>query len=66
MNPCVTSFDPKEDRIMPINIRRKDNFRTQMLVVILLAVLAGIIGGGLVGLATRHPSSTPAASARTS
>jgi hypothetical protein len=51
---------------MPINIRRKDNFRTQMLVVILLAVLAGIIGGGLVGLATRHPSSTPAASARTS
>jgi hypothetical protein len=51
---------------MPIIIRRKSHLRNQMLTLILLSVLAGLVGGSLVGIATgRHPSS-PAASAPTS
>jgi hypothetical protein len=43
---------------MPIVIRRKKRFRKHLLTIILLSVLAGIIGGGLVGISTSHPSQT--------
>jgi len=43
---------------MPIAIRRKSHLRNQILTVILLSVLAGIIGGSLVGFATGHHSSS--------
>jgi hypothetical protein len=43
---------------MPITIRRKRHLRNQMLTLILLSVLAGLIGGTLVGFATGHHSST--------
>ena len=39
---------------MPIVARRKKRFRKQLLTIILLSVLAGIIGGGLVGITTSH------------
>ena len=47
---------------MTIVIRRKNHFRRQMLTVVLLSILAGLVGGALVGLATSHPSSTIQAS----
>jgi len=44
---------------MPIVVRRKNSLRNQMLALILLSLLAGIIGGSLVGLATgRHGAPT--------
>ena len=43
---------------MPIVVRRRSKFRKHLLTIILLSVLAGIIGGGLVGIATSHPSLT--------
>ena len=47
---------------MPIIVRRKNNLRSQIVTVILLSVLAGIVGGTLVGLATgRHSSSAVSA-----
>jgi hypothetical protein len=47
---------------MPIIVRRKNNLRTQMVTLILLSVLAGIVGGALVGFATgRHSSSSVSA-----
>jgi hypothetical protein len=46
---------------MPIIVRRKNNLRNQMLTLILLSVLAGIVGGTLVGFATGHHSSPSAA-----
>jgi hypothetical protein len=51
---------------MPIIIRRKSHLRNQMLTLILLSLLAGLVGGSLVGIATGHHSSAPAASAPTS
>jgi heme A synthase len=39
---------------MAIVIRRKDSFRKQLLAVILLSILAGIVGGAMVGLSTSH------------
>jgi hypothetical protein len=40
---------------MTIVIRRRSHFRRQMLTVVLLSILAGLVGGALVGLATsRH------------
>jgi len=47
---------------MPIIVRRKNNLRNQMLTLNLLSVLAGIVGGTLVGFATGHHSSSSAAS----
>jgi len=42
---------------MPIVVRRKNSFRRDLLTVILLSILAGIIGGGLIGLTTgRQPA----------
>jgi len=46
---------------MPIVVRRKSNLRNQVLTLILLSVLAGVIGGSLVGIATGHHSSSSAA-----
>jgi hypothetical protein len=46
---------------MPIIVRRKNNLRNQMLTLILLSVLAGIVGGTLVGFATGHHSSSSVA-----
>jgi hypothetical protein len=46
---------------MPIIIRRKSHLRNQMLTLILLSLLAGLVGGSLVGIATGHHSSSPAA-----
>jgi len=43
---------------MPITIRRKSHLRNQVLTLILLSVLAGIVGGALVGYATGHHSSS--------
>jgi hypothetical protein len=51
---------------MPIVVRRKNHFRNQMLALILLSVLAGVIGGSLVGIATGHHASAPQSSAPTS
>jgi len=45
---------------MPIIVRRKSHLRNQMLTLILLSVLAGIIGGTLVGFATGHHSASSA------
>jgi hypothetical protein len=39
---------------MPNVVRRRKAFRKQLLTIILLSVLAGIIGGGLVGISTSH------------
>lgn len=39
---------------MPIVVRRRKTFRKQLLTIILWSVLAGVIGGGLVGLSTSH------------
>lgn len=39
---------------MPIVVRRRSSFRKDLLTIILLSVLAGIIGGGLIGLSTEH------------
>lgn len=39
---------------MPNVVRRRKAFRKQLLAIILLSVLAGIIGGGLVGISTSH------------
>jgi hypothetical protein len=50
---------------MTIVVRRKSTLRNQWLVVILLSVLAGLVGGSLVGLATGRHSSTPASAAGT-
>jgi hypothetical protein len=50
---------------MPIVVRRKDTFRSQLLAIILLSLLAGLIGGGLVGLATGHGTPSRATSGRT-
>ena len=42
---------------MPIVIRRKDTLRGQLIILLVLSILAGIVGGTLVGLATgRNPS----------
>lgn len=43
---------------MPIVVRRRNTFRKQLVTIILLSVLAGIIGGGLVGMTTSHHSQT--------
>jgi hypothetical protein len=51
---------------MPITIRRKSHLRAQVLTVILLSVLAGLIGGALVGFATGRHSSSPVSSGSTS
>jgi hypothetical protein len=51
---------------MTIVVRRRSSFRNQLLTVILLSLLAGLIGGGLVGLATGHRSSPQSSSGRTS
>ncbi len=51
---------------MPITIRRKNTLRAQMLTLILLSILAGLIGGALVGLATGHHSSSQVSSGSTS
>ena len=41
---------------MPIIVRRRNTFRRDLLTIILLSVLAGIIGGGLIGITTgRQP-----------
>ena len=48
--------------IMPIIVRRKNNLRAQILTLILLSVLAGIVGGTLVGVATGHHSSSSVSS----
>ena len=50
---------------MPIIIRRRKNFRRQLLTIILLSILAGIIGGGLIGIATRHQPPAQSAPAET-
>jgi hypothetical protein len=39
---------------MPNVVRRRKAFRKQLLTIILLSVLAGIIGGALVGVSTSH------------
>jgi hypothetical protein len=36
--------------------RRRKAYRKQLLTIVLLSVLAGIIGGSLVGISTSHPS----------
>jgi hypothetical protein len=51
---------------MPIVIRRKNSLRNQMLALILLSLLAGIIGGSLVGFVTGHHGSSTQTSAPTS
>jgi hypothetical protein len=43
-----------EGSTMPNVVRRRKAFRKQLLTIILLSVLAGIIGGGLVGISTSH------------
>lgn len=43
---------------MPIRIRRRNTFRKQILTAILLSVLAGLIGGGLVGISTERRTPT--------
>lgn len=43
---------------MPIVVRRRNDLRKQLLTVILLGVLAGIVGGGLIGLSTGRQSPT--------
>ncbi len=45
---------------MPNVVRRRKAFRKQLLTIILLSVLAGIIGGGLVGISTSHPQAQEA------
>ena len=51
---------------MPIVVRRKNSLRNQMLALILLSLLAGIIGGSLVGIATGHHGVPAQSSAPTS
>ncbi len=43
---------------MPIVVRRRNALRKELVTVILLSVLAGIIGGGLIGLTTGRQSPT--------
>ncbi len=43
---------------MAIVVRRRNTFRKELLTIILLSVLAGLVGGGLVGITTGR--STPA------
>jgi hypothetical protein len=43
-----------EGSTMPNVVRRRKAFRKQLLTIILLSVLAGIIGGALVGISTSH------------
>jgi hypothetical protein len=43
-----------EGSTMPNLVRRRKAFLKQLLTIILLSVLAGIIGGGLVGITTSH------------
>jgi hypothetical protein len=43
-----------EGSTMPNVARRRKAFRKQLLTIILLSVLAGIVGGGLVGISTSH------------
>jgi hypothetical protein len=45
-----------EEDNMTIVVRRRNRFRRQMLTVVLLSILAGLVGGALVGLATSHRS----------
>ena len=46
---------------MPNVVRRRKTSRRQLLAIILLSVLAGIIGGGLVGISTSpHPQAQAA------
>jgi len=45
---------------MTIVVRRKNHFRRQMLAIVLLSILAGLVGGTLVGLATSHHSAVQA------
>ncbi len=41
---------------MPIVVRRRNRFRRDLLTILLLSILAGIIGGGLIGITTgRQP-----------
>lgn len=47
-------FSVWEASTMPNVVRRRKAFRKQLLTIILLSVLAGIIGGGLVGISTSH------------
>ena len=47
-------FSVWEGSTMPNVVRRRKAFRKQLLTIILLSVLAGIIGGGLVGITTSH------------
>jgi len=45
-----------EEGKMTIVVRRKNHFRRQMLAVVLLSILAGLVGGALVGVVTSHHS----------
>jgi hypothetical protein len=50
----LAPFSVWEGSTMPNVVRRRKTFRKQLLAIILLSVLAGIIGGGLVGISTSH------------
>jgi hypothetical protein len=43
---------------MTIVVRRRNQVRKQILAVVLLSILAGLVGGALVGLATSHHPAT--------
>ena len=50
---------------MPFVVRRRNSFRKELLIIILLSVLAGLIGGGLIGITTGHSTTAQDSPGRT-
>jgi hypothetical protein len=58
---CANVLEAAKRRtVMPIAVRRRNHLRAQILTLIVLSVLAGLVGGALVGMATGHPAATQA------